>query len=120
MRVARLGEPQVVEAKIGGQLRLVVTGETRPGAGDIAPLGEARSPEGVIFRHGMELRQEHRDRAEARRRGGCGVEHGAQGGAGMVNGVLRGPGETAIAFHSGTNPDLYYATATCAPGVRLH
>ena len=58
-----LGQPQVVEAEVGGQRRLVVPAEERSGRADVGPLGEAGAPPLVVLRDRMELRQVEGDRA---------------------------------------------------------
>ena len=72
---ARLRHPQVVEAQIRGQARLFVAGELRSRARDVAPLGEALAPPGVVLRDRIELRQVERDQL---RRGHGGRRHGAR------------------------------------------
>ncbi|KUP01562.1 hypothetical protein AR276_02630 [Stenotrophomonas maltophilia] len=52
---------QVIKAEVGRQAGLDVTLELRQGAGDVAPLGKALAPPGVVLREGMELRQVESD-----------------------------------------------------------
>jgi hypothetical protein len=42
---ADLGQAEVVEAEVGGKVGLFVSSEPGPGAGDVAPFGEALAPE---------------------------------------------------------------------------
>ena len=53
--LTHLGHPEVVEAQIGGQVRLGVAPEERTGLGHIGPLSEPRSPPLVILGNGVEL-----------------------------------------------------------------
>ena len=53
----RLAQAEVVEAEIGGQMRLVVADIARGGLGDIGPLGEPLAPIKIVLRGGVVLRQ---------------------------------------------------------------
>ena len=50
-----LGEAQVVEAEVGGQMRLLVPAKERPSLRGIRPLREAGSPPLVVLRDRMKL-----------------------------------------------------------------
>ena len=61
--LARFGQAQIVETEIGGQMRLIMTGEKWTGFGDIDPFGEALAPPGIVLRDGMKLREVESDEA---------------------------------------------------------
>ena len=58
---ARFGNAQVVEAEIRWKMGLVVPGEQRSCAHDVAPLGEALAPPRVVLGNRVKLRQVERD-----------------------------------------------------------
>ena len=61
-----LFKPQIVEAKVRGNMRLVVSPKIRPRRSDASPFGKSLSPPGIVFGNGMELRQIERDRTRTR------------------------------------------------------
>ena len=54
---ANLGDPEVVETEVRGQMRLVMAGEERPRPDDIRPFGEPLPPPFVVLGDGVELGQ---------------------------------------------------------------
>ena len=60
-----VGQPEVVEPELAGQMRLIVAGELRLAAGDVGPLGESLSPPLVVLGDRVELRQVERDRLDS-------------------------------------------------------
>ena len=90
LRGARLGQAQVVEAELARQVRLVMALVERPRLGDVAPLGEALAPPGVVLRDRVELRQHDGDRQRLVGRG-----------RGHRSGVHRGAGTGGISATSG-------------------
>ena len=61
LRYADRRNPQVVEPEIGGEERLAVAAVQGPRRGHVGPFGESRSPELVVLRDRVELRQVERD-----------------------------------------------------------
>lgn len=55
MRGADFGETQVVKAEVGGQVRLVMAGETRGGADYVDPFGKTFAPPFVVLGDRVEL-----------------------------------------------------------------
>src|SRR5205085_1242591 len=55
LRLPHFWQPQVIEAKIGGKVWLIMCREKRPRIRDVAPLGKSRPPPFVILRDGMVL-----------------------------------------------------------------
>ncbi|OIQ65068.1 hypothetical protein GALL_533760 [mine drainage metagenome] len=59
-----LGLGEVIEAQVGGAMRLVMAAIIGQGPGDVSPFGEARAPPAVVLRDGVELGQVEGDRAD--------------------------------------------------------
>ena len=59
-----LGNTEIVEPKVGREVRLIVAGKLRPRLGDVAPLREPFAPPGIVLRNGMELRQVKGDQTD--------------------------------------------------------
>ena len=55
--LARFGQTEVVEAKVGRNARLLVSTKQRFGFRHVSPLGKTRSPPTVIFGSRVKLRQ---------------------------------------------------------------
>src|SRR5215470_17417118 len=64
-----LGNAQVVEAEVGGQVRLIVPLEERLGPHHVPPLRETRAPPLVVLRDGMVLGQVEGESTERRHPG---------------------------------------------------
>ena len=67
LRLARLGEPEVVEAEARRQARLVVAVEEGPRVRDVAPLREAFAPPDVVLGNRVELGEVEGDQLQSRR-----------------------------------------------------
>src|SRR5204863_6098762 len=65
--VAGLPAPQVVEAQIGGKMRLMVARKDRSATHHVGPLRETRAPPPIVLGDRMELRQIERERPQVRR-----------------------------------------------------
>ena len=61
LRSACLGETEVVEPKVGGDVGLSVTSKKRPGPYNVSPFREPGAPCLVILRDRMELWQVQRN-----------------------------------------------------------
>ena len=57
LRLARLGDPQVVIPQIGRNSGLIVISEIPPGLTHVRPFGKTLSPPQVVLRDGVKLRQ---------------------------------------------------------------